>query len=49
MFMNTEMKRTIILENYQNPTNRGLIEDNSYKKINTNSKSCIDQIDFDYQ
>ena len=43
--MNTEMKRTIILENYQNPTNRGLIDDDSYKKINTNSKSCIDQID----
>ena len=43
--MNTELKRTIILENYQNPTNRGLIEDDSYEKINTNSKSCIDQID----
>ena len=43
--MNEELKRTIILENYQNPKNRGLIEDNSYKKINTNSKSCIDQID----
>lgn len=43
--MNTELKRTIILENYQNPTNRGLIDDDSYKKINTNSKSCIDQID----
>ena len=43
--MNTELKRTIILENYQNPINRGLIEDSSYKKINTNSKSCIDQID----
>lgn len=43
--MDTELKRTIILENYQNPTNKGLIEDDSYKKINTNSKSCIDQID----
>ena len=45
MDMNAELKRTIILENYQNPTNRGLIDDDSYKKINTNSKSCIDQID----
>ena len=43
--MNAEIKRTIILENYQNPKNRGLIKDDSYEKINTNSKSCIDQID----
>ena len=43
--MDTELKRAIILENYQNPKNRGLIDDKSYKEINTNSKSCIDQID----
>ena len=43
--MNTEYKREIILENYQNPKNRGLVKDSSYKEINTNSKSCIDQID----
>lgn len=43
--MDSEIKRAIILENYQNPHNRGLIEDDSYEKINTNSKSCIDQID----
>ena len=43
--MNSEIKRAIILENYQNPKNRGLISDNSYDTINTNSKSCIDQID----
>ena len=43
--MNAELKRTIILENYQNPKNRGLVKDNTYKIINTNSKSCIDQID----
>ena len=43
--MNEEIKRTIILENYQNPKNRGLINDDSYEIINTNSKSCIDQID----
>ena len=35
----------IILDNYQNPKNRGLIDDNTYKEINTNSESCIDQID----
>ena len=43
--MNEEIKRAIILENYQHPKNRGLVLDKSYKKINTNSKSCIDQID----
>ena len=43
--MNNDLKRAIILENYQNPKNRGLIEDNTYKFISTDSKSCIDQID----
>ena len=43
--MNEELKRTIILEHYQNPKNRGLIQDKTYKTINTNSESCIDQID----
>ena len=35
----------IILENYQNPKNRGLIDNDEYKLINTNSESCIDQVD----
>lgn len=43
--MNNELKRTIILENYQNPKNRGLIDNKDYEIINTNSESCIDQID----
>ena len=43
--MDNELKRSIILENYQNPKNRGLVDDKSYKQISTNSKSCIDQID----
>ena len=43
--MNNEIKRALILENYQNPKNRGLVDDSSYIKINTNSKSCIDEID----
>ena len=43
--MNEEMKRLILIENYQNPKNRGLLNDDNYKTINTNSKSCIDQID----
>ncbi len=43
--MDNELKRAIILENYQNPKHRGLVDDKSYKIINTDSKSCIDQID----
>ena len=38
------MKRSIILEHYQNPKNKGLIDDNSYIKINMNNESCIDEI-----
>lgn len=45
--MSEELKRTIILENYQNPKNRGLIKDKSYELISTNSESCIDQIDLE--
>lgn len=43
--MNQDLKRTIILENYQNPTNKGLIDDDSYIKVNMNNESCIDEID----
>lgn len=44
--MDSNLRREIILDNYQDPTNRGLIEDNSYLKVNTNSESCIDNLDF---
>ena len=43
--MDQNTKRSIILEHYQNPINRGLIEDDSYIKINTNNESCIDEIE----
>ena len=42
--MDQNLKRSIILENYQNPTNKGLIEDDSYILVNTNNESCIDEI-----
>ena len=42
--MNEEEKREIILEHYQNPVNRGLIDDDTYIKVNTNNDSCIDEI-----
>jgi nitrogen fixation NifU-like protein len=42
--MDQEFKRSIILENYQNPKNKGLIDDDSYILVNTNNESCIDEI-----
>jgi len=42
--MDQNLKRSIILENYQNPKNRGLINDDSYIKTDTNNDSCIDEI-----
>ena len=44
--MDQNLKRSILLENFQNPVNKGLIDDNSYIKINTNNESCIDELDF---
>ncbi len=43
--MDQEFRRSIILENYQNPLNKGLIDDDSYIRVNTNNESCIDEID----
>lgn len=44
--MDSNLRREIILDNYQDPMNRGLIDDDSYIKINSNSESCIDNLDF---
>jgi len=43
-FMDANLKRSIILEHYQNPVNRGLIEDETYYKADTTNDSCIDEI-----
>ncbi len=43
--MDNNLKREIILDNYQDPMNKGLVEDDSYIKVNTNSESCIDDLD----
>lgn len=43
--MDQNIKRTIILDNYENPLNKGLKDDSSYIKINVNNESCIDNID----
>lgn len=42
--MDSNLKRSIILDHYQNPHNRGLIDDSSYKKVNMNNESCIDEV-----
>jgi nitrogen fixation NifU-like protein len=42
--MDQETKRCIILEHYQNPKNKGLIDDDTYVKINMNNDSCIDEV-----
>ena len=37
--------REIIMDHYQHPRNRGLVDDESYNKINMNSETCIDNLD----
>jgi len=44
--MNNELKREIILENYQNPYHKELRNDKEYLKMNTRNHSCIDNLDF---
>lgn len=44
--MDSNMKRSIILDNYQDTSNRMIPEDtHDYIKINNNNVSCIDNID----
>ena len=42
--MDEKLKRSIILDHYQNPRHRGLIDDKNYLTSNTNNDSCIDEI-----
>ena len=43
--MDSNLKRSIILEHYQHPVNKGLIDDDTYVKVNMNNQSCIDEVD----
>ena len=48
--MDRELRREIIIDNYENPTNKVKINDEivnkeNFIKINTNSESCIDNVD----
>lgn len=43
--MDSNLKRSIILDNYQNAKNRAIPDEDGYIKINSNNDSCIDNID----
>ena len=43
--LDPELKKALIMEHYQNPLNRNIIEDEKYVKVNSNSETCIDNID----
>lgn len=43
--LDPEIKREIIMENYQNPTNRTQIKDDKYMVVKSKSETCIDDID----
>lgn len=44
IIMDKDLKRNIILDNYQNPNNKHT-SDSNYVKINTRNVSCIDNLD----
>lgn len=43
--MDRDMKRSIILDNYQNPNKKMVSDSDDYIKINTRNVSCIDNLD----
>ena len=45
--MDSELKREIILDNYNSPFHKGLKNEKGYIKANTNNESCIDNIDIE--
>ncbi len=44
--MDENLRKSIILEHYDNPVNKGLVNADGYVRINMNSSSCIDNLDF---
>lgn len=42
--MNEDIKRSILLDHYQNPRNKSLVDDMRYDSIHNASDSCIDDI-----
>lgn len=43
--MDEKLKRDIILEHYQSPFHKGLVDGKNYIKINSRNASCVDNID----
>ncbi len=43
--MDKELRREIILDNYNNPFHKNTLDVENYIKINTNNESCIDNLD----
>ena len=44
MMFDDDLKRTILLDHYQNPRNKGLVDDERYHLVHNASDSCIDDI-----
>ena len=42
--MDQNLKREAILDNYQNPANKGLPTEEGYKQVNSRNESCVDNI-----
>lgn len=47
--MDEHLKRSIMIEHYQNPLNKGLTNKDGLKKVNMDSKTCIDNLTFEYE
>jgi len=43
--MEDKLKRDIILEHYQSPFHKGLVDNDNYIRINSRNASCVDNID----
>ena len=43
--MDDKLKRDIILEHYQSPFHKGLVDNDNYIKVNGRNASCVDNID----
>lgn len=43
--MDEKLKRDIILEHYQSPYHKGLVDNENYIRVNSRNASCVDNID----
>ena len=47
MKIDQELRREMIVENYEHPYHKGLKKEDGYLVANTNNESCIDNIDIE--